>query len=103
MYSIAFYIPESHLDIVKEAMFSAGAGNIGAYAKCCWQTFGEGQFLPLENSHPVIGKQGEITKVVEYKVEMVCHDDKIIPVVKALKNTHPYEEPAYQVWRLEEI
>jgi hypothetical protein len=103
MYFISFYVPESHLDLVKEAMFSAGAGNIGEYAKCCWQTFGEGQFLPLENSNPTIGAQGEITKVVEYKVEMVCCDEKINHVVTALKNAHPYEEPAYQVMRLETI
>jgi hypothetical protein len=101
MYKLCFYVPESHLEAVKQAVFSAGAGRIGAYDNCCWQVLGQGQFRPLAGSNPFVGTAGEIETVAEYKVELVCADDVIAAAVQQLKQAHPYEEPAYQVWRLE--
>lgn len=102
MYKFCFYVPESHLDSVKTAVFKAGAGTIGDYEYCCWQVLGQGQFKPLPGSQPFIGEQDKLEVVAEYKVEMVCNDDLIQAAVDAFKAAHPYEEPAYHIWRLEE-
>lgn len=103
MYKLCVFIPESHLEVVKSAMFSAGAGKIGDYDCCSWQTLGQGQYKPLENSQPFIGTQGKIEQVAEYKVEMVCDEQFIKTVITAMKQAHPYEEPAYDVWKLENL
>lgn len=97
MYKLCFYVPESHLDVVKQSVFKAGAGKIGDYDQCCWQVLGQGQFRPLAGSNPFIGSQGEIETVAEYRVEMVCEDTLIAAAVTALREAHPYEEPAYDV------
>jgi len=101
MYKLCFYVPESHLDAVKQALFEAGAGRVGDYDSCCWQTLGEGQFRPQAGSDPFLGEQGSIETVAEYKVEMVCADELIEAAVKALRGSHPYEEPAFDIWRLD--
>ncbi len=95
MYLIAFYVPESHLNEVKTAMFNAGAGRIGNYDACCWETEGHGQFRPLAGSTPFLGSRDQIEQIEEFKVEMVCEKEKIEPVLHALVAAHPYEEPAY--------
>src|SRR5687768_8909006 len=100
MYKLCFYVPESHLDAVKQAVFAAGAGRIGAYDNCCWQVLGQGQFRPLAGSKPFLGSADTIETVQEYKVELVCADAVVAEVVRSLKQAHPYEEPAYQVWQL---
>lgn len=97
MLSISFYVPESDLEKVKEAMFAAGAGRIGNYDRCCWQTRGEGQFRPLEGSSPALGAHGRVEKVAEWKVEMVCEEALAEGVISAMKSAHPYETPAYLV------
>lgn len=103
MYKLCFYVPENATDLVKKALFEAGAGKIGDYDSCCWQTLGNGQFRPLDNSNPYIGQKGKIETVTEYKVEMVCDDQYIEAAIEALKNTHPYEEPAFDVCKLEDF
>ncbi len=101
MYKLVFYVPATHLDTVKRQVFLAGAGKIGNYDSCCWQVLGEGQFRALEGSTPFLGQQGEVEEVAEFRVEMVCEDSLVTSVVAALKQAHPYEEPAYDVWKLE--
>jgi len=100
MHKLCFYVPGSHLERVKTAVFEAGAGRIGDYDRCCWQTPGRGQFRPLEHSDPYIGSRGRVETVEEYKVEMVCADDCVERVVEALRDSHPYEEPAFDLWPL---
>jgi hypothetical protein len=100
MYKLSFFVPPSHVDVVKSAVFAAGAGRIGAYDCCSWQTLGQGQFRPLDGSQPFIGQAGEIEQVQEWKVELVVADDLIAQAVMALKQSHPYETPAYEVWKL---
>jgi len=97
MVSLVVYVPESHLEKVKQAMFSAGAGRIGNYDSCCWQTKGFGQYRPLPGSDPYEGTIGKIERVEEWKVELVCAPDLVPEVVKAMKSAHPYETPAYHV------
>lgn len=103
MHKLVFFVPESHLDSVKAAVFAAGAGHIGRYDCCAWQTPGVGQFRPLAGSQPFIGSEQQLTRVAEYRVEMVCADELIASAVAALRTAHPYEEPAYDVWRLAEL
>lgn len=101
MYKLCFYVPISHVDQVKDALFKAGAGKMGDYSHCAWQVLGEGQFKPLQGSDPAIGEINELTKVKEYKVEMVINTDKIKEILTTLKKAHPYETPAFEVSKLE--
>ena len=101
LYKIELYVPESHLAAVKTAMFEAGAGRVGNYDWCAWQTRGEGQFRPLDGSSPFLGNQGQIETVIEHKLEMVCEEQCLEAVIAALKRAHPYEEVAYTVIRTE--
>ncbi len=101
MKKLCVYIPSSHLEAVKSAMFAAGGGQIGDYDQCCWQCVGQGQFRPLAGSQPFLGEHGQCEVVEEFRVELVCEDAKIQAVVQALKDAHPYEEPAYDVMALE--
>ncbi|MDC6381002.1 YqfO family protein [Pseudomonas graminis] len=103
MYKLAFFVPPSHVEQVKNALFAAGAGRVGAYDCCSWQVLGQGQFRPLDGSQPFIGQAGEVEQVQEWKVELVVSDELIRQAVAALKNSHPYEVPAYDVWKLEDI
>lgn len=103
MYKLCFYVPETHLDGVKKAVFAAGGGRVGGYDSCCWQTLGQGQFRPLEGSQAFLGQVGSIKHVAEWKVELVVADELIHEAVKALKSSHPYEAPAFEVWRLSDI
>lgn len=103
MYKLVFFVPETHVETVKSAVFEAGAGRIGDYDCCAWQTLGQGQFRPLEGSDPFLGQQGAIETVREFRVEMVCQDALIRPALAALKAAHPFEEPAYDVWALAEL
>ena len=70
MYSLRFYVPESHLEAVKAALFAVGAGRIGTYDSCSWQVLGQGQFRALEGSEPYIGQQGVVETVDEFDVNM---------------------------------
>lgn len=103
MYKICFFVPPDHSERVKQALFNAGAGRIGDYNQCSWQTAGTGQFRPLEGSTPFIGKQHNLETVDEFKVELVCDEAHIKPAITALKNAHPYETPAYEVYKLEDF
>ena len=101
MYKLTAYIPESHVEAVKEALFAAGAGRYAAYDRCCWQVLGQGQFRPLEGSSPFVGRAGVEERAAEYRVEMICEDGAVPAVARALRATHPYEEPAFDFIRIE--
>jgi hypothetical protein len=103
MYKFVFFVPVNHVDLVKQAVFDAGAGRVGVYEHCSWQVLGKGQFRPLAGSSPYLGQVGELEHVEEYRVEMVCDDELIEAAVRALLASHPYEEPAYDIWRLTEV
>ena len=103
MYKLCFFVPDAHVEAVKQAVFASGAGRIGNYEACCWQVLGQGQFRPLSGSQPFIGETGVVQQVAEWKVEMVVADELIHAVVKALKSSHPYQTPAFEVWRLSDL
>ena len=99
MYKLSFLVPEAHLESVKAACFKAGAGKIGCYEKCAWQTLGTGQYKPTEGSTPYQGTVGKLQTAREYLVEMVAEETLIKSVIEALLKAHPYETPAYSVWK----
>ncbi len=98
---IDVYVPESHAEAVKRAMFEAGAGTIGNYDCCCFQTVGRGQFRPLDGSSPFLGAKGRVEQVTEWKLEMICPEENLRGVIAALRQAHPYETPAFQHWSVE--
>jgi len=100
MKKLVFFVPKDDATTVKEAVFSAGAGTIGDYDHCCFESEGIGQFRPLKGSNPHIGNQDIIERVVELRVETICPDDKVDSVIKALRHAHPYEEPAIDLYEL---
>jgi hypothetical protein len=101
VYKLCFYVPEAQVEQVKQAVFAAGAGRIGGYDNCSWQALGEGQFRPLPGSEPFIGTEGDLARVQEYRVEMVCSDECVAAVVTALRAAHPYQQPAWSLIKLE--
>lgn len=100
MYKIFFFSPQSHTEDIKEAMFSAGGGQQGNYKRCSWQTKGQGQFQAKKGANPFLGDIGKLEIVNEDKVEMLVSDEKLDNVIEALKEAHPYEEPAFEVYRI---
>ncbi len=101
MYKLEYYVPHSHLENTTQALFAAGAGQIGDYAECCWVTEGVGQFRPSPQATPFIGQQGQLCHEPEMKVELVFTRALKQAVVAALKQSHPYETPAYQIIAVE--
>lgn len=103
MHKVVFFVPETDKEIVKTAMFNAGSGHIGHYSHCSFESLGAGQFKPLKGSNPTFGETEKLEKVSEWKVEMVCADEHLKSVIAALKLSHPYETPAYEVYKLTQI
>jgi hypothetical protein len=85
----------------KEALFAVGAGRFNNYECCSWESLGEGQFKPLSGANPAIGEVNRLEKIAEYKVEMICEAKLIKLAVETLKDVHPYEEVAYEVFKIE--
>lgn len=103
MLKLVFYVPTSYAEPVKKAVFEAGAGQLGRYEACCWQVLGKGQFKPLKGSQPFIGEEDVVESVDEYRVEMLCAETHIHTAVQALKASHPYEHPAFDVVALYDL
>lgn len=95
LFQLAIYTPASHAESLKHALFEAGAGRLGNYDCCCFETAGTGQFRPLPGSDPFCGERGEVCKTPEIKLEMICTGEVLPAVIAALLQTHPYETPAY--------
>lgn len=95
MLKLCFYVPKSDLEPVKQAIFQAGAGQLGEYSECCWQVLGDGQFRPSVMANPAIGQAEQLETVAEYRVECLVEQSKASGVLAALLAAHPYEEPAY--------
>ena len=97
MHLLTFYVPKSHCEEVKGALFARGAGRLGGYDSCSWEVEGTGQFRPLPGSSPYIGTELRLERLAEMRVEMMCSDEVIAQVVDELLRVHPYEVPAYTV------
>lgn len=103
MLKLIYYVPESHLESTKLAIFEAGAGGIGNYEHCAWQVLGTGQFKPIKGANPFIGELNELEQLPEWRVETIVPEYKAKEVAKALKESHPYEEPAYEFIQILQI
>lgn len=105
-YKLIFFVPPENLEPCKEAIFATGAGSFpgGKYTQCCFQTRGTGQFLPNEGANPAIGAVGTVEQCEEVKVEIMCLGREVmLDAVAALIKAHPYEEVAYEVYRMENV
>ncbi len=100
-YKLIFYVPKENTEDVKSAIFATGAGQVGHYSNCSWQVLGDGQFKPLDGAKPHIGEIDKVKNVEEYRVEILCTDNNIQNALMALKESHPYEEPAYEIISIE--
>jgi dinuclear metal center YbgI/SA1388 family protein len=95
------FVPSGSMDKVKKALFDAGAGQIGNYENCAFETIGEGSFKPVKSAKPTIGTKNKVTQLIEVKLEVLLPSHCQSKVVKALKKAHPYEEVAYEIIQLE--
>ncbi|MCK4309183.1 MAG: Nif3-like dinuclear metal center hexameric protein, partial [Candidatus Atribacteria bacterium] len=100
IFKFAVYVPIQQADRVSEAIFKAGAGKIGKYTETSFNVRGKGAFKPMEGTNPFIGKIGKREEVQEIKIETVVAERDLDSVVRAMKDNHPYEEPAYDVYEL---
>lgn len=95
---VVVFVPEAEAEAVRRAMGDAGAGWIGNYRECSFHVAGEGGFKPIEGANPTIGKVGTRETVSELRVEMICPRRYLADVVRAIHESHSYEEPAYDVF-----
>lgn len=101
--TIVITVPETHADIVREAMGKAGAGRVGDYSYCSFSVKGIGRFLPHKGSHAHVGKEGTLEEVAEERIETVCHRDVLERVIEEIKKAHPYEETVIDIYPVYEI
>jgi hypothetical protein len=94
------FVPAESLDVLRDALFEAGAGRIGAYERCSWYTEGTGTFLGGEGADPAVGEAGREERVPELRLETVFPAEAHEQVIAALRRAHPYEEPAFDVYEL---
>jgi len=97
---IVVFVPKGHEDNVRQAMSAAGAGWIGNYSDCTFQTPGIGTFLPRDGADPFIGETGKLEKAEEIRLETIVPATLRKNVVKAMLKAHPYEEVAYDLYPL---
>ena len=99
-YKLVTYVPEMQLDAVRQAVWDAGAGVIGNYRECSFNLRGFGTFFGSEGAHPAVGLAGQREQVDEIRVEFVCPENRLDNAISRLKDAHPYEEPAIDVFKL---
>lgn len=100
LYKLAVFVPKEYADKVRSAITSKEAGWIGDYSDCTFNTIGIGTFKPKENTNPFIGKTNNLEHVEEVKIETIVKESLLDITIKAMVNAHPYEEVAYDVYKL---
>ncbi|MFI5204955.1 MAG: Nif3-like dinuclear metal center hexameric protein, partial [Flavobacteriales bacterium] len=98
---LAVFVPREHAEKVRAAMFAAGAGNIGNYSECSFNTTGEGTFKGSDATNPFVGEKNQQHKEVETRVEVILPIYAKSEVVNAMIKAHPYEEVAYDLYSIE--
>jgi hypothetical protein len=101
-YKLVFTVPVAQAAAVRQAIGRAGAGRLGNYSFCSFSSQGVGRFMPAAGAHPAIGQIGKLEEVAEERVECQCDAEVVDEVLAALKQAHPYEEIAYDLWALED-
>jgi hypothetical protein len=97
---LVVFVPREALDPVRDALFAAGAGQIGNYTRCSWYTLGTGTFFGGEGSDPNVGESGREQRVSELRLETVYPEELHDAVIAALNEAHPYETPAFDIYPL---
>ena len=97
---LVVFVPREALDPVREAVFAAGAGRVGRYERCSFYTEGTGTFFGGEGTSPAVGRSGTEQRVAELRLETVYPEERHDDVIAALRQAHPYEEPAFDVYPL---
>ncbi|KAH9485632.1 GTP cyclohydrolase 1 type 2-like protein [Psilocybe cubensis] len=110
-FKLVFFSPKESTSKILDHLFRAcpkTLGNIGEYERCAFVTRGTGQFMPKQTANPTIGSAGQLEFVEEDRVEVLVSDatstrEEVKQAIKELKNIHPYEEVAYDVYKLEDL
>ncbi|MFL5926087.1 MAG: hypothetical protein ACJ77E_04040 [Gaiellaceae bacterium] len=97
---LVVFVPAEALDEVRDALFAAGAGRIGAYERCSWYGEGTGTFFGTDGTDPAVGEPGVEERIPELRLETVFPAERHDEVVAALRGAHPYEQPAFDVYEL---
>jgi hypothetical protein len=102
LHKLVWFVPREALDETRDAVFAAGGGRIGRYERCSWYTAGTGTFLAGEGADPSVGQVGHEERVNELRVETVVPAERLAEVIAALREAHPYEQVAFDVYPLVE-
>lgn len=96
-YKLAVFVPETHADKVRQALFDGGAGHVGNYDQCSFNAPGTGTFRGGAGTNPFLGKPGELERAQEQKIEVILRREMAGRVIGAMLGAHPYEEVAYDL------
>ena len=97
---IVTFVPIADADKVRTALGNAGAGQIGEYSFCSYSVVGKGRFVPSDKANPHIGEANQLEVVEEERIEVVCERSKAKVIIEAMKQAHPYEEVAFDIYPL---
>jgi hypothetical protein len=99
-YKLVTFVPEEQVERVAQALFSAGAGRIGNYSQCSFRSPGTGTFFGEDGTSPAVGESGKLERAAEVRLETVAPVAKLHEILAALRQAHPYEEPAFDLVQL---
>lgn len=99
-YKLITFVPRDQVEEVANALFDAGAGWIGNYSRCSFMSEGTGTFLGGESTNPTVGRPGELERASETRIETIVPAKVLTAVINALRKSHPYEEPAFDIVQL---
>jgi dinuclear metal center YbgI/SA1388 family protein len=99
-FKIVVFVPDADLARVSDALFAAGAGQIGQYRQCGFRIAGTGTFFGGEASNPTVGQKGRREEVAEWRLEVVCPAENVEGAIAAMRKAHSYEEPAFDIYPL---
>lgn len=100
MLKLVIFIPKTHSNQLKEKLWEAGLGKQGEYENCAFTCEGTGSFKPLQGANPTFGKKFKLEEVEEHRLEMLCEEKRKAIAIKVIKKYHPYEEPAYEFYKI---
>jgi dinuclear metal center YbgI/SA1388 family protein len=101
LFKIVTFVPEAYSEQLRQALFEAGAGHIGNYDSCSYNIKGTGTFKGGDNTNPFAGKKGSLHNEPEIRIETIAKKENLSKIITALKQNHPYEEPAYDIYQLD--
>jgi dinuclear metal center YbgI/SA1388 family protein len=100
-HKLVVFVPGQKVEPLADAIFEAGAGRIGDYSRCSYRLAGQGTFFGGHSTKPVLGRRGQVECVDEIRLESVVEEHALPAVVRALRATHPYDEPAFDLYPLQ--